>query len=316
MSFPVPRLRLTAMAVSAVLCSTMASLAHIGGVVYPIYKLPPGSIDVRDGHLWDWEEATPGASLVPADFSDMIRDWASSQTNPEELATRVFLGWVEEEQRVYVAVETFDDVYFNEWDGIVGNETHTADLIQFFIDGDHSGGQYDLSSYHLEPEKAAEEDKRFVNATAQAYTVLAESPAGPRAFTWGPAAPWVSQPPWTDVGAAVLGRIDGLSLVEIAVTPWDDLDWHGADTSKRSKLVAGRIIGIQLLLIDRDGQVYQDGDSVLEGFHLIYGWSLPWYDASYFVDAVLCGTETCLPGSGPVSSVTGDSWGRIKASFR
>ena len=113
-----------------------------------------------------------------------------------------------------------------------------------------------------------------------------------------------------------MGRTDGLSVIEFAVTPWDDLDWRGAENSTRSVLRAGKVIGIQLALTDEDGVPYEDGGFRNEGIYVIQRLLDAWWDASMFVDAVLCGTESCLPGSIPVSAVKADSWGRIKASFR
>ena len=227
-------------------------------------------------------------------------------TSPEVLAFRVFLGWVQEEQRVYVALEIFDDIYFNEWDGMVLAEGWWADHVEFYIDGDHSGGQYNYTGTVFDT--ATEEKKRLHNSTAQQYWAFAESPAGPLARNTGPADPRVSSPPWTEAGGAVLGRPQGLSVIEFAVTPWDDLDWRGVDNSKRSDLTAGKVIGIQLMVFDWNER------SVFAGSHAIHGLFDPMWDASMLVDAVLCGTESCFPGTG--TSVTSDTRGRIKASFR
>ena len=307
MSLAVLRLRQAAMAVSVVLSSVAACPAHQGYSIYPIYKLPPGAIDLQDGLLLDWEDVTPGASLSSADFDEMMFDDTWEMTSPEELAFRFFLGWVQEEQRVYVAVEIFDDIYFNEWDGTTLLDGWFGDHVDLYIDGDHSGGVYNFTGAAFDA--ASEDQRRLQNSTAQQYWVFAETPAGPLARNIGPADPWVSSPPWTEAGGVVLGRENGLSVIEFAVTPWDDLDWRGADSSKRSGLRAGKVIGIQLMVFD------WDGPSARGGFHSIHALFDRRWDASMFVDAVLCGTEACLPGSGPVSSVTRDSWGRIKASF-
>ena len=308
MSFPIPSIPQTAMAVSVILSSVAICPAHQGDFVSPIYKLPPGAIDLQDGHLWDWEDMTPGASLSSPDFDEVMKDQTWEMTSPEEIAFQVYLGWVQEEQRVYVGVEIFDDIYFNEWDGTALVESWFADHVEFYIDGDHSGGEYNLIGYTFDG--ATEEQKRATNSTAQHYWALAESPTGSLARNIGPADTWVSTPPWTEAGGSVLGRTQGLSVIEFAVTPWDDLDWRGASSSRRSDLTAGKVIGMQLMVVD------WDEGGALGGFHSIHAPFDPWWNASMFVDAVLCGRDACLPGSGPVSSVSSDSWGRIKASFR
>ena len=216
---------MAAAVVATMMLSLLAGHAHRGDTVYLIYKLAPGAIGLQDGHLLDWEDMVPGASLFPANFDEVIRGQAGVMTNPVELAFRVFLEWVQEEQRVYVGVEIFDDIYHNEWDGMAIRDSYLADHVIFYVDGDHSGGEYSYSGYTVEA--ATDEQKRFANSTAQQYVAVSEAPTGRLVRNWGPAGPWVASPPRTDGGGATLDRSQGLSVVELAVTPWDDLDWHG-----------------------------------------------------------------------------------------
>ena len=83
--------------------------------------------------------------------------------------------------------------------------------------------------------------------------------------------------------------------------------------SRPSLIAADRIIGFSLSVPDFDAK---PGD--YRAFHTLAGKSETWRRAERFVDGLLvgCGVEDCGAAPAPVSAVTVDSWGRIKASFR
>lgn len=54
--------RHTTVALALALCG--GAQAHVGTRVFPVYEQPPGSIDLRDGGLGDWEDVAPEASLT------------------------------------------------------------------------------------------------------------------------------------------------------------------------------------------------------------------------------------------------------------
>ena len=74
----------------ATLLTPGESSAHFRDFVYIAYEVPPGSIDVHDGHLEDWRRLVPGPSLRPANFfadptapemAPLIRDSTWTTTN-------------------------------------------------------------------------------------------------------------------------------------------------------------------------------------------------------------------------------------------
>ena len=276
--------------------------AHQGDIVYPIYELPTSDLpDLHDGTLEDWEEVLPGASL---DHNDFIRDNSGipGTVDPDDLAFRVFLAWHSASQRIYMAAERVDDVYMHEGASLK-------------IDGDHSGGQY----WFFEAEGYSHaESERLWESRAQTYNARPEG-AGGLLSAGGPERGWMVGAPWADAGAFQQGEGPSYSVVEFAITAWDDLDWHGPEVSKRSVLEADRIVGFQIELFDMDVPMRSDGTYVLALSTVMFmsedgSWGHDGFSDN-FVDGELipCYRGDC---SGATTAVSQDSWGRIKASFR
>lgn len=299
-----------ALIVGALLSVTLAGTvsAHLGDIVYPIYELPTSDLpNLHDSTLEDWEGVLPNASLSIGDFQAQDIGQGTG-VDPADLACRVFLAWNDVSQRIYVSIERLDDVYM---DPNLGPEGTV-----FLVDGDHSGGQYRF----MGDAYSEEESKRLSYTQAQSYALVPESLDTPQMWA-GSAHQWTTQPPWADVGGFQFGESPNYSAVEMAITPWDDLNWRGAEVSRRSSLKAGKIVGFQIHLGDSDepkrqsGQyllalpavmtTVQDGDRTYSHF----------YFADNFVDGELvpCHRGDC---SGATTPVLRDSWGRIKASLR
>jgi len=298
------RTTLTAIALTITVLAGAGS-AHVGEIVYPIYEIPTSDLpDLHDGTLDDWEAVLPNASLSQNDF---IRNNSGipGTIDMSDLAFRVFLAWHNASQRIYVAVELFDDVY-------------TGEGFQLRIDGDHSGGQY----WFFEDEGYSRaEVERFWESQAQTYSAWPEEDGedGARLTAGGPERMWMVDDPWAGAGAYQIGENPSYSGVEVAVTAWDDLDWHGPEVSRRSILEAGGIIGFQVVISDSDEPMRSNGTYTL-GLSTDYyrsengGWAHDGF-AENFVDGELipCYRGDC---SGNTTAVKPDAWGRIKASFR
>jgi hypothetical protein len=199
--------------------------AHQGPMVYPIYELPTADRpDLHDGTLEDWEAVLPGASL---DHNDFVYDGnLESAVDAEDLAFRVFLAWHGASQRIYMGIEVIDDVYLSTGNG----------WTELMIDGDHSGGQVWFSE---EDGYSREEVLRLYNSQAQNYLARPETIEGQPLRTAAFLA-WTVELPWSDIGGFQHGEAPNLSVVELAITPWDDLDWDGPKVSKRSVLESGK----------------------------------------------------------------------------
>ncbi len=278
------------------------SNAHLGDQIFPIWEIPSADLpNLHDGTLEDWEAVLPGTSMDYHDFVNLIPD----HTDPSDLAFRVFLAWHSASQQILVAIERLDNVLVSE-----------ADMMSIRIDGDHSGGRY----AYWGDEFSEEESKRLNHSQAQSYRIWAYSPEGVHLIHSGAASHWVIGPPWADAGGFQGGEAPSYAAIEIAVTPWDDLNWESPEVSRRSLLEGGRIIGIEIGVHDIDEPIKDGSAPVQNSYSLGSGVHLPggsgiWADE--FVDAELipcqvgdCGT---LPG---MSVIRSDPWGRIKASFR
>ena len=267
--------------------------AHLGDTIFPIWEIPTSDLpDLHDGTLEDWEEALPMASLNHNDFV-YTANW-ESVVDAEDFAFRVFLAWHSASQQFYMGIESIDDVYLAYGNGFT----------QFMVDGDHSGGQdYSQAQRYLARPEATG-DQRLLDFAA-----------------WFPLDDWATEPPWADVGAYQYGESPNISAIELSVTAWDDLDWHGPELSKRSVLKAGRIVGFNIAVMDFDVPDSPDGGRTPDGIYLLaeigdFGdYLTQGGSADNFVDGELI---PCFRGdcSGATTAVSQDSWGRIKASFR
>ena len=287
--------------------------AHVGSIIYPIYELPGHSdIDIHDGSTSDWDYLVPDASLDLLDFEALPVGDAATM-NPDDLTTRAFLGWSASEQRIYFAVERIDDVYVNRYEGGDLRDMWQHDGVEFLVDGDHSGGEYNfIDLYEGKKGCASEECIQRNNFQAQQYQFLADSPDDRLISILNFDKDWAAQPPWADAGGALVDEEPiHYSLVEGYVTPWDELSLEGPVSSMRSQLEDGKVIGFQISLPDFDTQ-----PAAYHGWYTVAGQWETWRYAENFADGrlVSCTDPGC---SGyDFTAVRADSWGRIKASFR
>lgn len=298
-------LRATLAGVAALVLAPEAAPAHVGDRVVPVYEIPTAELpDLDDLSLSDWDAIVPGPSIDLLDFSSL----QVGAPGADDLAVRVWLAWHAGSQRLYLSLQSTDDVHFNAYAGGDPPNFGRADYLEFFVDGDHSGGQYACGP----PDGTPEQVKRFVGSQAQRWGVIAEAPDD-RLFAFeGAASPWASRPPWADARATRRGAEPTETRVELYVTLWDLLTWTGPEASLRSQLAPGRTIGLQVGVVDVDragsNGIRYSITSLLERPPLnCY--------AENFIDALLlpCDRGDCTQA--PASAVAADSWGRIKAAF-
>ena len=254
-------------------------VAHVGNLTFPIYELPVEDIpDLHDGSLEDWEDVLPGASLYLEDLTPLsLGDGAGF--DPQDLDCRAFLAWNSIEQRIYLGIERVDNVYVNTYEGGSFAALQQHDSIGFMVDGDHSGGVFnDFSG----DDYSEEEIKLLTGFQAQQYVAIAESPDGRLLRRAGAGDEWGTRPPWGDVGGFQDGAAPNTSFIELAITPWDELNWAGPEVSLRSRLEAGKIIGFQLSISDFDAEAGQ-----YHGFHTLGAQSQGWRDSDTFADGEL-----------------------------
>ncbi len=168
--------------------------AHIGDEIYPFFEILDedlGRIDLTDGSVDDWLEVVGEPSLTAIDFYE--------EYDPSDLDFRIWLAWHQSSGTLWIAMERFDDLYFDLYDGdehhplFPGERPFLAQYwdsgFGFGVDGDHSGGRYWFSLHNCE-ECTVEESTLLNNRHAQEWRAITETPDGEHLFHVGPASGW------------------------------------------------------------------------------------------------------------------------------
>jgi len=304
--------RLFRLAVLAVALLVLPARAHVGEQVFPIYELPTSALpDLHDGSLDDWKAVLPAPSLDSSEFPGLAAfDEGLGQAS---LSFRVWLAWHHPGQRLYLAVEWIDDVFWSSYAGLAGPSWRgSSDGFDVMVDGDHSGGQYFPTRFMFGMSDVFTGSKRLITCVqAQRYSVVFRAADGSNAGLYGPLKDlWTNHPPYIDAGGFASESPPARAGVEMTLPAWDHLDIGGVAQSVASRLVPGGIIGLDLIMWDWDGAMALARPYMLNGFADIT-------QASGFKDGLLvpCDQEDCSGSSGG-SFVRSDSWARVKANLR
>lgn len=275
------------------------SSAHLGDTIGIAWEIAPADMpDVNDESLEDWEAVLPGASLDQGDFSNLVfRD-----DDPSDFAFRIFIGWNDESQQLALAFERLDDRLITQ-----------LDRMAIMIDGDHSGGRYVFWGDEFSEAETAESYSQ-----AQSYGLVADPQQDVYLTHSGPAAHWAAVFPYTYANGFQIGDEPSYSVVELVITPWDRLTAEGPETSRRTVLRPGGIIGLDIALSDVD-EPPVDGSAPVSNFYKLapqgnpQGGSSVWAGDFADVELVPCSLPGCSGDLG--SAVQFDSWARVKASL-
>ena len=311
-----------------VLCilASVAS-AHIGTRVFPFYELTDEmleTIDIHDRSVEEWYQiGEPSMTLL--DFKTG-RTGRSGVPDPSDLDFRIWLAWHDESNRIYTAVTTRDDVYYNEHNHNEETERYWLmleyDSILFSLDADHSGGTGTKGVYNYVHEELLD-----IYGSTQWYSVIAQTQSGPTIdnrirvsqknhpignFIGEPDS-WMVFPPYGDAGGMAEGEQPSLSVIEMYVTPYDG--WGALDDPDQvefSELSAHQIIGFVIMVFDSDGDChgctgpFHQPAEIFDDGNWLYISS--YNKADDFIDGLL------LPAQD--TSVESITWGRIKASLQ
>jgi len=229
--------------------------------------------------------------------------------HPYDIEFSCFIAWSLELQRLYFAIEVLDDMYTRPNASDQDEEPYASDSLGLIVDGDHSGGEYFYDRFEPPDEWTI---NAMSNVPAQHYYLSPPSPHGTSIAIYNDSQGAASRPPYADVGGGVEASTWGSNLVlprtkylvEGYVTPWDSLALDDPGSSRRSALSVGAIIGIQIVVVDCDNEIYG-----CHGFYTIAGAGNFWKDADTFTDVELAphARET---------AILSHSWARVKASLR
>lgn len=281
--------------------------AHVGDKLFMFYELTDedlAQIDLHDSSADDWRDVVGEPSLTASEFY-VGAGGDAPDYDPADLDFQIWLGWHQATNRIYVAMECSDNAYINQYGGRAGN-THMSlhDSMQFAIDGDHSGGEYDFVPNDF---STLDEFLQVTQAQAQCYFALARTPDTHYVNLGYGFDDWYTQPPYVDGGGGIIGEAPVISVIEFCVTPFDRLVKDSPEQTVISALSPGKVIGFFLGIFDYDSAPKQ-----LHAGYSVYPSHDTFFTADFFADGVLVGAGGAAP---EVSAVENDSWGRIKASF-
>ncbi len=289
-----------------ILISAVVAHAHIGDQIYPFYELLDEDldrIDLTDGSVEDWYEVIGEPSLTASDFL-----WQFGRYDLSDVDFRIWLAWNQGSGTLWIAMERFDDLYINNYDGAGLHAMHRWDSsLEFMVDGDHTGGVYGFL-LGINCEECTDEEVLWNNRQAQRWIAIAEAPGGGDILDYDGASDWVIREPYAVAGGGVIGESPATTVTEFKVTPFDDLIYDDEEASEVSQLFPGKVIGFTISTKDNDAIRAWEGPVSVQ---MSLGGKLrDTVDADRFVDGLLVGAG--LEGS----AVEPSSWGRIKAALR
>ena len=291
-----------------ILALAPGTYGHIGDVIYPFHELLDEDldrIDLTDGSVEDWLEIVGEPSLTASDFL-----WLYGSYDLSDVDFNIWLAWHQGSGTLWVAMERFDDLYLNNYDGAGLHEMVGWDSsIAFMVDGDHTAGIYG-QLLGINCEECTDEQVLWNHRQAQRWMAIAEAPGGGDILDYDGASDWVIREPYAAAGGGVIGQSPATTVTEFRLTPFDDLIYNDEDASRASELYPGKVIGFSIDTQDND-----DSGAFDVSITLTAKWQ-QMINADLFVDGLLVGAGEDPSRYDDVSAVAPSSWGRIKAALR
>ena len=299
--------------------ATLALLLHpdpgssqVPDRVYPFTELSDEDVarlDLRDGTIFDWLDIVGEPSLTALDF---FTDPQYSSYDPSSFDFRVWLAWHDATNHLYVAVQSTDDIYINEYerygDGFTRHIGVHDSYVFFFVDGDRSGGEWIAKVAASE-----EENLDVLNVQAQGYFAIAGNYDNDsnlellwRLVDQSHASGFLL-PPYADGGGGCASEQPVICAVEFYVTAFDRFAWDNPGDSEVSDLFPGKVIGFGIVLGDVEPTIRSEPKSAFA----LSPFSENRWDSSTWSEGLLVGAG----GSMEATAARDITWGRIKASL-
>lgn len=198
--------------------------------------VPRGARITVDGDLgdWSWFPEVLAISTVqsfvhgPDIFDPNDFDWT------------VRVAWSDEENRIYVAFEVHDDVFFP-YDQVGEREVYLYDNFGLIADADHSGGIYEGPG--------VPEEENGTQAQLWMFPLGGPTEGYHFVYLFG-GATWYDEPPYS----AYAYRREGerRHVGEIGLIPFDHASQRRPEDSQVHDLTADEVIGLSCLYDDHD----------------------------------------------------------------
>lgn len=208
-----------------VLLGSFHAFAHRGDRVIPIFEITDDMvelIDVKDGRIEEWEELWE-PSLTTLDFTREISNHRTlnseiAANDPSDLDFRIWVGWNDTHNRLYVSGQFADDIHVREI-----TSRHAMDSMFFYVHGDHSGGQYNFLTGDQYRDNLAHAQIYWAPFLAQPELSLGLSYNNfgePYEFSWA------GEFPYGSGGNGANGENPVVWTVEFFITPFRVEDWE------------------------------------------------------------------------------------------
>jgi len=269
------------------------------GDFFKAFQFPNHLTPEIDGDLSDWDVVGDSYSIFTGDFRDIVGD---GEVDPADFSVRLMLGWNPGQNMIYLAAQVRDDLHqIDRPAGSAALRIFQDDALEFFVDADHSGGQF-ANFTELTPEQ-----QQQVNGTAASHFVLSGPSPDEDIFVNYSAASWyaLEDGPYTKAALRLDGEIGGAGVVnyELALVLFDRIDVDAVFLSVEHILREGEIIGFNVEFNDFDSH-----SELLDSKWSLSGQLNSYRFSERFADLVLMPLE----GIFQPTAITARSWGHIK----
>ncbi len=259
--------------------------------------LDAGALPLVDGDLSDWEGLTP--ALRMSAFNDLV---TGADIDTEDFDVKVWIGWSDSANRLYVAVEVVDDIHqVDRPAGTAVTKIFQDDDLEVFIDADHSGGQFaDFSDLGPQEQLAR-------NGAEANHFVLAGPHEDGEEFVNFSAAGWyaLADGPYTEAHVRYEGDSGGpgVTRYEMSLVPFNRVNVTADFLSVPHDLHAEEVLGFNLELSD-----YDTRSELFDA-----KWSLSGAFNAFRLSERF--TDLWLEPPARATAIEDLTWGRIKASL-
>jgi hypothetical protein len=229
------------------------------GVTYKVFQFSDGQEPRMDGRIEDWAAVPSTYALSLRDHEEVFRG-LGDEYDPQDLdIKKVLVGWNDRLNRLYFMAEVYDDLHRFHKDKVdslntlhsrtAGAYVHGNDIWEIVIDADHAGEQVVNFS---RDDMGVEMRQR--SAYTQNYHLYMPPLNGEYwHWLWGKAL-WTESAAYSGVGWQYAGenRSGGTVFYECYLTPFDDLNPAGPDSSRVHDLQENAVIGLSWAFLDAD----------------------------------------------------------------
>ena len=285
-------------------CLTSSAHGHLpSGKIYQAFQFPDHLLPVIDGDLRDWDWLDESYAISTADFRDLVKE-EDTEFDPADFSVRLMVGWNYASNQLFVAARVVDDIHqIDRPSGSAAVRIFQDDAMEFFLDADHSGGQY-ADFAELSPEEQLSR-----NGTEASHFVIAGPPPDNDFFINFSAAAWyaLADGPFSKTAYRLEETTDGTVAFnyELMLVPFDWIDVDAVFLSDEHRLQEREIIGVNVEFNDFDLS-----SELLDSKWSLSGGYNSFRFAERFTDLMLMPFESIFQ-----TEVEGMTWGRTKASF-